>query len=106
MIVNKLSVHSEELTIQQALLTFILPYIEKKKESRFGAPEHQCSWFLKKKYFCISKNYKIYSLNTYTCFEYLCEVLVEIALYFELQEKNKFVATYRLKFCQKFVFFV
>jgi hypothetical protein len=58
-------------------------------QSRFGAPEHQCSWFLKKikKYFYISKNYKIYSLNTYTCFEYLCEVLVEIALYFELQKK-------------------
>jgi hypothetical protein len=45
-------------------------------------------------------------LNTYTCFEYLCEVSIEIALYFELQEKNKFVAMYRLKFCQKFVFFV
>jgi hypothetical protein len=76
-------------------------------ESRFGAPER--SWFLKKiknNTFAFHKNIKIYSLNTYTCFEYLCEVSVEISLYFELLKKNKFVATYRLKFCQKFVFFV
>jgi hypothetical protein len=38
MIVNKLSVHSEELTIQQALLTFILPYIEKKKRADLVHP--------------------------------------------------------------------
>jgi hypothetical protein len=33
-------------------------------------------------------------MNTYICHEYSCKISLEIALYFELQEKNKFVATY------------
>lgn len=43
----------------------------------------------------VSINDHIYSMNTYIYSEYSCEVSVEVALYFELQEKNKFVATYR-----------
>jgi hypothetical protein len=48
----------------------------------------------KKLYICILKNRHIYFTNTYICPEYSWKVLVEIALYFKLQEKNKFVATY------------
>jgi hypothetical protein len=39
-------------------------------------------------HFCVSKNYKIYYMNTYTYPEYLWKVLVKIALYFELQKKR------------------
>jgi hypothetical protein len=46
----------------------------------------------------VSKNYKIYSMKAYTCPEYSCKVLIEIALYFELEEKQKIVATHRLIF--------
>jgi hypothetical protein len=34
-------------------------------------------------------------MNTYKCSEYSCKVLAEIALYFELQKNNKYVAVYR-----------
>lgn len=52
-----------------------------------------------KLYIYVSKNRHIYFMNTYTCHEYSCEVSVENALYFELQEKNKFVPTYRIDIC-------
>jgi hypothetical protein len=35
-------------------------------------------------YSCVSKKYKFYFVNTYTCPEYLRNVSIEIALYFEL----------------------
>jgi hypothetical protein len=41
-----------------------------------------------KLYIYVSKNRHIYFMNTYTCTEYSCDVSVEIALYFELYEKN------------------
>jgi hypothetical protein len=52
---------------------------------------------IQKLYFCISQKYIIYSLNTYTCFEYSCEVSVEF--HCMLSYWKKIVATYRLKFC-------
>jgi hypothetical protein len=45
------------------------------------------------------KNYKIYSMNAYTCPEYSCKVLIEITLYFELEEKQKLSLLINLDFC-------
>jgi hypothetical protein len=45
-------------------------------------------------------------VNTRTCPKYSCKVLVETALYFELQEKTKIVASVDYDFCQQLVFFL
>ena len=45
-------------------------------------------------------------MNTYTCPEYLCEVSVEIALYFELHEKTNLWLLIGFDICQNLVFFV
>jgi hypothetical protein len=63
-------------------------------------------WNIWKMYFCVSKNHQIYSMNTYTCSKYFCEVLVEITLYFELQRKTNFWLCIGAYICQKNVFFI
>jgi hypothetical protein len=47
-----------------------------------------CFQNIEKLYICVSKYHHIYSMNTYICLRYLCEVSVKIALYFELHEKK------------------
>jgi hypothetical protein len=50
-------------------------------------------------YFCFKE-------SSYLCPEYSCEISVEIVLYFELGEKNKFVATYKSKYLSEISLFV
>jgi hypothetical protein len=58
-----------------------------------------------KLYTSVLKNHHIYSINTYTCPGYSCEILVEISLYFDLQEINKFIATYRGRYLSEIYLF-
>jgi hypothetical protein len=58
-----------------------------------------------KLYTSVLKNHHIYSINTYICPGYSCEILVEISLYFDLQEINKFIATYRGRYLSEIYLF-
>jgi hypothetical protein len=46
-------------------------------------------------------------MNTVTCLEYSCEILVDITLHFELQKNVAMCIGLKTQtFCQKFFFFV
>jgi hypothetical protein len=60
---------------------------------------------IKKLYICVSKNHHIYPMNTYIYSEYSCKTSLEIAFYFELQEKKSLWLRIGADVCQKFVFF-